>query len=951
MNKQNKLVPARVNPVLVHSSERRRSLSGEWRFGLDPHDGGVQQGWFADPNVLTEKIQVPGCWQGQGFGHAGKDRIWDFQLSDQVFRATYEGTGWYGKLFSLPDDWRGQRIWLNFGGVHPSAEIWLNGKQLGSHSGPFIPFAFDITNLVHFPENLLTVRVYEENRWLGFAYNWQGHWSGLYRSVELTATGKYWLEKAWIYGDVDAEALRFRVKIGGQKETPSQVTLRISVKPIGGKEAASQELELESGQEKVFALPISSPLLWSPDHPNLYQVDAVLVGGDEVLDAISERAGFVKLSTEGKHFLINSEPYYMRGSGDFAINPETGSPDTDREHWRKKLRVLRDYGYNYVRCQSYVPTPEYYDAADEVGLLVQGEMGMLGAWAGSSPWHIYSWPQPSPQYRQTLKWQWDYVVMRDVNHPSAAIYCMSNELSFTPYPQTAWQCYRDTKKIKPGVFVIWSDGTHYAVPPNIFRKRKLPEDFINAEASIDNKYSQPVIQHEFRWWSSYPDIRIKEKYRGAIRPYVIERAEEVAAKNNLSHLLPLMAKNSQRLQYVEARSKLEACRRDYPRLAGICHFNATDAGFSPQGVLDEFSEPKFVGATTWRRTWGDTVVLIDRDFADRNLTAGEVLDCTFFISDFAHPPLKHPVLEWEFSFGNNQRLSGELIFSHRPCRTCRAGKIEVKIPDISHPQSAKLRATLREGSRSYSNEWNFWLFPKKVELPSPIAVYRSPETTWLRGLKDIQRVNASGLRNPGAPRAVFSELVDEALVEYMRTGGRVILAGDEGLVRPFFPKLGLTIGRYFFLPPANYPPFEDGSCGTIINAHPMLGDFPHEGFADLQFYRLIAESPPLDLWPFRDCSSEPVIRALSAYYVCYPLAYLMEFAVGKGGLIISSLNLTQKWPEARYLLAQILRYATSDQFQPKDNLSPSALQSILSAGALLGESNRRSKLWPNVRQR
>jgi len=923
-----KRLPVRVNPVLRHPEERRVSLDGIWGFRLDPGDEGVRLGWFEGPEAFEDDIRVPGCWQGQGFGHDGKDKVWDFRLLERVFRATYEGTGWYSTGFRPPEEWRGLRIWLNFGGVHPSAEVWLNGHRLGSHSGPFIPFAFDVTELVDFDrENHLAVRVHEDRRWMGLAYNWQGKWSGLYRSVELTATGGCWLERLWIYGDVDAEALRFRVMVGGDAGTPGQVTLAVSARPVGGSEIAARSVRLEPGREKRFALPIGSPHLWSPDGPNLYQVDVVLLRGGDVLDAASERVGFVKLSAEGKRFLINGEPYYMRGSGDFAVNPETGCPDVDRGRWRRKLSTLRRYGYNYVRCQSYVPTPEYYDVADEVGLLVQGEMGMLGALGGSTHWHVYAWPQPSPEYRRALKWQWDHTVMRDVNHPSAAIYCMSNELGTnTLYPRTAWRCYRDTKSIKPWAFVIWTDGGH---------NPRLPEDFTNAEANLDSECPKPLIQHEFRWWSSYPDVRIKGKYNGAVRPYVIERAERAAAKNNMVHLLPTMARNSQRLQYIEARGKLEACRRDHPELAGICHFTAMDVCLSPQGILDEFYDPKYVDAPAWLRTWGDTVVLLDRDFDDRVLATGEMLRCNLYVSDFSHPPLRHPVLEWDFSFGGRRLASGELSFRHRPFCTCRAGRIEAMIPEVPRPLRAKLRARLREGDRAYANEWDFWLFPREAELPPSIAIYRVPRLTWLRGLRDVRRVDGGGLTGRGAPRAILSEVVDETLVSYMRAGGRVLLAAAEGLVRPFSPKLGLTTGRYFFLPPANYPPYEDGNSGTIVADHPMLGDIPHDGFADLQLYRLIAESPPIDLLPFGGCCTEPVIRALSTYFVCHPLAYLLEFKVGKGGLIISALDLNRRWPEARYLLASMLRYMTGRKFRPKDTLSQPALQHILDAGTLL----------------
>ena len=144
------LAPARVNPVLSHPDEKRLSLSGEWRFCLDPNDEGLSARWFSDVERFEETIQVPGCWQGQGFGDDGLDTVWDFRLSARTFRATYTGTGWYAKMFNVPIEWEGQRIWLNFGGIHPSAEVWLNGVRLGENGAPFVPFGFEITELVSF---------------------------------------------------------------------------------------------------------------------------------------------------------------------------------------------------------------------------------------------------------------------------------------------------------------------------------------------------------------------------------------------------------------------------------------------------------------------------------------------------------------------------------------------------------------------------------------------------------------------------------------------------------------------------------------------------------------------------------------------------------------------------------------------------------------------------------
>jgi len=917
---ENERSPVRVNPVLRHPGERFLSLDGTWLFRLDPDERGRGERWFERPRVLKDRIRVPGCWQGQGFGHEGTDQIWDFGIRARVFRATYRGTAWYGKTFRLPAAWRGKRIWMNFGGVHPAAEAWLNGERIGAHCGPFVPFAFEITSRARSgASNLLVVRVHEQNRWMGLAYNWQGNWSGLFRSVELTATGGSWLEQFWVHPDLDAQSLHLRIRPDGTARGP--LSISIAAGPVDARPVRQATYNIRVGQMTEISLPVPSPRPWSPDEPNLYRVDAVLTQGEEVLDAVSERVGFVKLSTEGKHFLINGHPFYMRGTGDFVANPETGSPDTDRQRWRRKLAVLRQYGYNYVRCQSYVPSPEYLDAADEVGLLVQGEMGMLGAWGGNSPWHRYSWPAPTPRFRDALKWQWDRTVMRDVNHPSASIYCMSNELGKdTLFPQLAWQCYRDTRAIKPSAFVIWTDGGYNA---------SLPGDFVNAEAAVDDETNLPVIQHEFRWWSSFPDVRIKEKYHGAVRPYAIEIAEDAAERHGLKGLLGKMARVSQRLQYVEARTKMENCRRDHRRLAGICHFNAMDIGLSPQGVLDEFYERKCIDAATWRRTNGDTVLMMDHNFDDRVLVGGQALRCALSVSDFSHPPLKAPKVAWRLSAGPKSVARGALAFRHRPFCTCLVGKIRVALPQLSSPTLLTLRAVLRDGKRALDNEWNFWLFPKEARYPSSAAIYGRPTRTWLKGVRSIPQLNRQG-RSRGLPGVILSEVLDAALVEHVRKGGRLLLAAPEALLRPFPEKLGG--GGYFFLPPANYPPLEDGHSGTVISDHPMLGALPHEGFADLQLYRLIARAAPLDLEPLGLGAVRPVIRVLSTYFVCLPLAYLLEVSLGKGGIILCALNLDEKLPEARYLLGTMLSYAAGSSFRPKARLSAAALERLIADG-------------------
>jgi len=930
MEKNTVYCPVRVNPVLSHPQERRISLNDAWHFRLDPDERGLNERWFDDIGTFADPILVPGCWQGQGFGGDGKDVLWDFRLEARMLRATYKGTGWYGRLFRPPAAWTGQRIFLNFGGAHPSAEVWLNGVRLGENHAPFVPFGFDVTGLLHADQdNRLAVRVHEQDRLFGMCFNFQGNWSGLYRGVELTATGPFFLRQVTIHPEAERRTARCGIALGGIVPASGDVRLRFSVQLIGGKSPAVQQEIAVTTPTVEHEIPVPAPRLWSPDSPNLYRVDIALVRGNETLDAMSERVGFVKLSAEEHRFLINDEPYYMRGAGDFMGHPEIACPDTDRERWRRKLKTLRAYGYNYVRCQSYAPAPEYLDVADEVGLLVQSEMGMLGAWGGQTLWHVYAWPQPMPSHREALRTQWNNVVLRDVNHPSANLYCMSNELlSKTDYPRTAWQCYRETKAIKPTAFVIWTDGGH---------NDDLPGDFINVFAAglaageagehleKYEKSGKPVIQHEFAWWSSFPDVRDRDKFSGDLRPYAADIAMEAATRQGQVHLLPEFADKSKRLQFLEAKAKMENCRRNIPRLAGICHFNAIDSIPSPQGIIGPFYERKLVDAPTWLQTNGDTVIVSGLGFDDRVLRAGDTFTCTFFVSDFSHPPMSAPTLEWRLTAGTETLASGKLNYPHQAFITCPAGGATITVPPVTRPTAARLTASLREGDRLATNEWNVWLFPREAAIPATVVRYGKPEHTWLKDWTDMPAVTMDALK-AGERQVVLTERLDDSLTAFIRTGGRVILAAGEGLVRPHAPLFGYV--NYFFTPPANYPPFEDGQNGMIIRRHPMLADFPHDGFADFQFFRLMEDAPPIELKPLDLAGGEPVIRVIPRYPVCHPLAYLLERSVGAGGLIVCALQLNPAWPEARYLLSRLCAHIAGAEFRPEYGLSDQALARI-----------------------
>ncbi len=519
---------------------------------------------------------------------------------------------------------------------------------------------------------------------------------------------------------------------------------------------------------------------------------------------------------------------------------------------------------------------------------------------------------------------------------------MSNEYgATTPFPRLAWECYHATKARKPEALVLWTDGGW---------NPDLPGDFVNDEAEKNADCPLPVVQHEFRWWSSFPDVRLKSHYSGAVRPYAIELAEQAAARHGLTHLLARFAAASQRLQLAEAKLKMESCRRTHATLAGICHFNAMDASPSPQGVLTEFYTAKQADSACWLQTNGDAVLLAGLEADDRVLSAGQTFRCPLFLSDFAHPPLRGTRVDWRLRDDSGRQLAaGELHFAPAPFRTCPVGEVVAVLPPVTGPLPLTLHARLQEegaasaaasgraeagSARAVSNQWRLWLFPPTA-LPPGLMRYGQGGSSWLARWEEIPLANAP---DPAAA-LVLTEVLDEPVEACLRAGGRVLLVASEGLVRPHPPNFGYV--RYYFTPPANYAPYEDGQNGTLVADHPLLGDFPHEGFADLHWFRMIDPAPPLDLEPLGLTEGEPVVRVIHRYPVCRPLGYLYELAVGRGRLVLCALELDPGWPEARHLLAQLAAGAARPATQAPPPEASATTWARLRAAAAVGQTPMR----------
>jgi hypothetical protein len=244
----------------------------------------------------------------------------------------------------------------------------------------------------------------------------------------------------------------------------------------------------------------------------------------------------------------------------------------------------------------------------------------------------------------------------------------------------------------------------------------------------------------------------------------------------------------------------------------------------------------------------------------------------------------------------------------------------------------RLEAELDAPGVQARNAWELWSFTQDLMADSPRPVYQL--TGVFSVVEDRPREIwpfVTNVREPAVPRlppdsVLLAPVLLPAVVDYLLAGGRVIHCPayylNNSASLPTLPSSWHNLASWSGT---------DGNCGTYISAHPVLGDFPHEGWADLGWYDLMsgardrASAPywnmqprvyDLDAWPV---SVEPIVGSIGYCTKLTKRAYLFEANAGKGKLLAAGLRIYESLgthPESRYLLDRMLRYAAGDRFAP-----------------------------------
>ena len=898
-------------------------LSGEWEFRMDPLDVGKTERWYEKTVPFDRKINVPGAWNAQGAGYEDQKLLRDYEErylngknllgvdreSEKLYHV-FPGPAWYRRVVAIPREWQGKVSWLKFAGVHRHADVWVNGNFAGSHFSYLTPFRFDIGNWVKPGEEaVISVRVDARRNkaidplmgcldTLDFLYL---TWGGIYRKVTLEATARTWIEDLFVVPRVPDKTVELRLTTAGDSTKEFRVVAEIVDQQ--GAAVARANAKIPAGTtETTLSIALPDGKLWSPSQPYLYTARVTLMENGAGIDSRSTRFGMRELKVENGKFLLNGKPIFLRGYGDDCIFPNTIAPPADREEYVRRLSTARDYGFNYARHHSWFPPEEYFEVADELGIMVQPEFPAA-----------YSWDlATTPQEKQFVAEQWESVIRLYRNHPSIVTWCMGNELykSFDAAPQL----YRRAKQIDPTRLVIDSDGC------NFDHKNRETLDFLvvqfgegNSCGFQDAKYNfpstlaKPVVAHEMGYFVTLPELTQIDLFGKGLRPYWLFQTRDLAAEKGMTDRYRRWVELSNRLQATCLKSNIEATRRS--NLSGYSQWLFQDYPNCAEGVVDMFFRPKGSSAAEFRKFNAPSVLLLDAP--RRNYYFGETADLKLLASRYEDDPSEGAVLRWELRAGSEILASGKkegLTLTSEGLQTLMP--LPLVMPRRPQAEKLTLAVELKDSIRTVVNDWNFWVFPKKAqEQTAKKMMIGEPKA--LQKLYPSAREESPGTISPDVELLITSRLRAETL-DYLAKGGRVLLLAPDG---------------NFSTEPTNYRLSSwdgGGPSGTEIDReHAALRHMPNDGWGDLQFFYLIQGSKTifLDSLPAK---IRPLVRCIDRPQRLSNRAYLFEVAVGSGKLLVSGFNFAKaigiEDPAATYFLSHLVDYALGPEFAPTEKL-------------------------------
>ena len=352
------VLPEYPRPIMERTEWK--NLNGLWDYAI------IEKGKHT-PSVFDGKILVPFAVESS--------------LSGVAKTVGAEKELVYRRSFDVPSSWKGKRVLLHFGAVDWKTDVWVNDVKVGSHTGGFTPFSFDITEALQEKNNTLMVKVWDPTD-KGYQPRGkqvsrpEGIWytpvTGIWQTVWLEPVSESYIQDLRITPDIDNSLLSLKALV---KDATSKDL--VEVKVFDGQQLVAQGKSI-NGECVQVAMPENAKL-WSPESPFLYTLKVSLKQGGKLVDEVSSYAAMRKYSSKRDangivRLELNNKPLFQFGPLDQGWWPDGLYTAPTDEALLYDIQKTKDFGFNMIRKHIKVEPARWYTYCDKLGIIVWQDM-------------------------------------------------------------------------------------------------------------------------------------------------------------------------------------------------------------------------------------------------------------------------------------------------------------------------------------------------------------------------------------------------------------------------------------------------------------------------------------------------------------------------------------------------------------------------------------------------
>ena len=554
-------IPRSEHPKPQFQRDSWMNLNGLWAFEIDNGRSGKARGLSAADAQLSSQILVPFCPQSELSGVNHKDFLYGV---------------WYRRTVDLTKEQLSGRVVLHFGAVDYRCEAFVNGVSVGTHTGGYVSFCFDVTEAVHEGENVITVYAEDDERdpliprgkqsELFYSHGCDyTRTTGIWQTVWMEFLPETHIEKIKIFPNVETGSFDVEALLKGAG------TLTVEA-AYEGRPMAAASVKAEGGLVRLH-LPLQETHLWELGCGRLY--DLKLTYG---ADTVQSYAGLRSVRLDGYRFLLNGKSVFQRTVLDQGFYPDGIYTAPSDQALENDIHLSMACGFNGARLHEKIFEERFLYHCDRLGYMVWGEFPNWGLDV-TRPDAVYS---VLPEWLEEME--------RDFNHPALIGWCPFNETWDRDHRKqddnVLRAVYLATKSAAPTRPCIDTSG-NYHVATDIY-------DVHDYEQNVEifkNHYDELSNGGELWDQVNHRGTGVRQQYDGKLPVFISEYGGIGWTKEEKAWGYGNMPKSEE--EFIERFRGLTSAILDNPRIMGLCYTQLTNVEQEQNGLYTYDRQPKF----------------------------------------------------------------------------------------------------------------------------------------------------------------------------------------------------------------------------------------------------------------------------------------------------------------------------------------------------------------------